>query len=119
MQFSTYVSLREIIIYIEQVTQSKMGTSDVGNFRPTLSISLKQAVINSKCFDGVPVPLIVRQCIDYVEEEGLLAEGIYRVSSPITRLDELERMANHSTPITYINGNNEKRVRIWRFIMQM
>jgi RalA-binding protein 1 len=36
------------------------------------------AVERSKCHDGVKLPVVVRECIQFIEENGLNVEGIYR-----------------------------------------
>ena len=36
-----------------------------------LGVPLKQAVRNNPSFDGVPVPAVVRECLDYVGLYGL------------------------------------------------
>ena len=43
-------------------------------------VPLGVAVERQRCHDGVPLPMVVRLCIDYVEEHGLMLEGIYRSS---------------------------------------
>jgi hypothetical protein len=70
------------------------------------NVSLIQAVKNNPSFDGIPLPALVRECLDYIMfygilfnidfllKKGLDLEGIFRVSSPKSRLDELESMAN-------------------------
>ena len=40
---------------------------------------LEVAVERHKSHDGIPLPVIVRQCIDYIEDQGLMQEGIYRL----------------------------------------
>jgi RalA-binding protein 1 len=41
--------------------------------RQVLGVPLKQALKNSPSFDGVPVPALVRECLDYVSLYGLLS----------------------------------------------
>lgn len=38
---------------------------------------------------AVRVPVVVRVCIDYVVENGIQLEGIYRISPTKQRMDEL------------------------------
>ncbi|MFH4981101.1 hypothetical protein AB6A40_007810 [Gnathostoma spinigerum] len=66
-------------------------------------VSLAEATKRMKCHDGVPLPLIVRKCIDYVEENGLCMEGIYRVSAAKSRLDDLEEQINKSHVVELTN----------------
>uniref|UniRef100_A0A914YMJ9 Rho-GAP domain-containing protein n=1 Tax=Panagrolaimus superbus TaxID=310955 RepID=A0A914YMJ9_9BILA len=86
--------------------------------KPILSVPLKTAVTNSKCYDGIPVPALVRNCIDYVEENGLDVEGIYRVSAFISRLDELERQANSGGIITFADPHDAAGL-LKRFLRQL
>uniref|UniRef100_H2Y922 Rho-GAP domain-containing protein n=1 Tax=Ciona savignyi TaxID=51511 RepID=H2Y922_CIOSA len=44
--------------------------------------------------DGIPLPAVVRECMDFVEERGINAEGIYRISGIKTKMDELVKMYN-------------------------
>ena len=46
--------------------------------RPVFGIALAQAVERSRCHDGIKLPVVVRECIDFIEEHGLKVEGIYR-----------------------------------------
>jgi RalA-binding protein 1 len=41
-------------------------------------VPLEVAVERSKCHDGVKLPVVVRECIQFIEENGLNVEGIYR-----------------------------------------
>ena len=44
-------------------------------------VPLALAVERSRCHDGIKLPVVVRECIDYIEENGLKVEGIYRLDS--------------------------------------
>lgn len=55
---------------------------------------LEVAVQRSGCHDGVDLPVVVRNCIDFIEEFGLTHEGIYRSSGVKTRVMELRRAYN-------------------------
>ncbi|KAI3420331.1 hypothetical protein GPALN_003640 [Globodera pallida] len=59
-----------------------------------LGVPLAQAVRNNPSYDGVPVPAVVRECLDFISLYGLQVEGVYRVSSPKSRLDDLEKLTN-------------------------
>jgi hypothetical protein len=41
-------------------------------------VPLEVAVERSKCHDGIKLPVVVRDCIHFIEENGLSVEGIYR-----------------------------------------
>ncbi|CAJ0964049.1 unnamed protein product, partial [Mesorhabditis belari] len=59
--------------------------------------------------DEIQIPAIVRQSIDYVNAYGLDLEGIYRVSSPKSRLDELEKEANsRANPLHFCKISSTK-----------
>ncbi|VDO94877.1 unnamed protein product [Soboliphyme baturini] len=47
---------------------------------PLFGVSLSECLRNNPSYDNVPVPAVVRQCIDYVNDKGLSVEGIYRVT---------------------------------------
>ncbi|MGH0134074.1 UNVERIFIED_CONTAM: hypothetical protein FKN15_054471 [Acipenser sinensis] len=48
--------------------------------RPVFGIPLEDAVERTIMYDGVRLPAIFRECIDYIENCGMKCEGIYRVS---------------------------------------
>ena len=48
---------------------------------PVFGVPLALAVERSRCHDGIKLPVVVRECIDYIEENGLKVEGIYRLDS--------------------------------------
>uniref|UniRef100_A0A2I3T4X1 RalA-binding protein 1 n=2 Tax=Pan TaxID=9596 RepID=A0A2I3T4X1_PANTR len=41
-------------------------------------------------YDGIRLPAVFRECIDYVEKYGMKCEGIYRVSGIKSKVDELK-----------------------------
>ncbi|VDM95435.1 unnamed protein product [Thelazia callipaeda] len=65
-------------------------TGEYGIFGVPLSL----AVLRMGCHDHIPLPVIVRQCIDYINEKGLCVEGIHRISAPKGNLDRLEDAVN-------------------------
>ena len=56
---------------------------------PIFGVGLEVATARHKCHDGVALPLIVRQCIDFIEENALMQEGIYRVSGVKSKVNKL------------------------------
>jgi hypothetical protein len=81
--FSWYV---KILIFILSQTYSKIRSSfcnQVFNIRdvfslygcldeqPVFGVPLEIAVERSHCHDGVDIPVVVRDCIDYVQEHGM------------------------------------------------
>lgn len=45
---------------------------------PVFGVPLEVACQRHKSHDGVPLPVVVRVCVDHIEEVGLMQEGIYR-----------------------------------------
>jgi len=67
----------------------KTGTKVDSCLPPIFGVALELAVERNKSHDGIKLPVVVRECIDYIEEEGLAVEGIYRssgVKSKVTKL---------------------------------
>lgn len=63
--------------------------------QPIFGVSLGLAVVRSHCHDNVNLPLIVRECIDYLQEYGLHNEQIYKVDVVKTKLQHLKRLYNN------------------------
>ncbi|CAJ0585299.1 unnamed protein product, partial [Mesorhabditis spiculigera] len=87
----------------ENATSKSPDNEDSGvTPEPYLGRTLSELNMVDPSFDGSALPALLRYCIDYVEEYGLGLEGIYRVSSPKIRLDELEReTAWRNHPLSY------------------
>lgn len=70
--------------------------------QPVFGVSLGLAVVRSHCHDNVNLPLIIRECIDYLQEHGLHSEQIYKVDVVKTKLLNLKRVYNNreSAPST-------------------
>ncbi|XP_012287715.1 ralA-binding protein 1 [Orussus abietinus] len=65
---------------------------DIGDEQPIFGVSLHLAVERSRCHDGVELPLVVRDCIDYVEEHGMNVEGLYKVSGVKSKVQALKKL---------------------------
>ncbi len=63
---------------------------------PIFGVPLEVATERGRSHDGVPLPAVVRQCIDYVEEQGLMQEGIYRSSGVKSKVNKLRNAFNTS-----------------------
>ncbi|XP_064595875.1 ralA-binding protein 1-like [Liolophura sinensis] len=72
----------------------KAGVPD----KPVFSVALSVAVDRSKCHDGIELPAIFRECIDYIEEHGLNCEGIYRISGVKSKVQQLKECYNKGLP---------------------
>lgn len=53
-------------------------------FRPVFGTPLAEAVKRTALYDGIQLPAIFRECVDYIESYGMKCEGIYRVSGTLT-----------------------------------
>jgi len=62
-------------------------------------VSLDIAVERSAFPDKIELPRIVRECIIYVEEKGLIEEGLYRVSGVKSRVEHLKQLFNEGRNI--------------------
>lgn len=51
--------------------------------RPIFGAPLTEAVRRTALYDGIKLPAIFRECIDYIESYGMKCEGIYRVSGKL------------------------------------
>lgn len=68
-------------------------------------VPLEVAVERQRCHDGIPLPMVVRLCIDYVEDNGLMLEGIYRSSGVKSKVNKL-RVAFNSRTCSGVNLND-------------
>lgn len=80
--------------------KSKQGSvseecMDLGDAQPIFGVSLGLAVERSRCHDHVNLPLIVRDCIDYLQENGLQSEQIYKTETVKQRLQQLKKLYNN------------------------
>ncbi|XP_029171449.1 ralA-binding protein 1 [Nylanderia fulva] len=73
--------------------------SDIGEEQPVFGVSLHLAVERSCCHDGIELPLVVRDCIDYVEEHGMNVEGLYKVPGVKSKVQYLKKLYNHREPV--------------------
>lgn len=69
---------------------------DAEEMKPVFGVALQVAVDRSPCHDGIQLPTVVRECIDYVEEFGLMCEGIYRISGVKSKVQALKDAYNKS-----------------------
>ncbi|MCP9260949.1 hypothetical protein DINM_004349 [Dirofilaria immitis] len=75
---------------VNEVTVMSPFTGEHAIFAVPLSL----AVLRMGSHDGIPLPVVVRQCIDCINEKGLCVEGIHRISAPKANLDKLEEAIN-------------------------
>lgn len=81
----------------ERKLKSATGPGDdLGDVQPIFGVPLAVAVERSRCHDiDNPLPLVVRDCIDYLQEFG--GEGIYKSPEPAkeTKLQQLKKLYNN------------------------
>ncbi|XP_064187226.1 ralA-binding protein 1-like [Anguilla rostrata] len=58
--------------------------------RPVFGALLAEAAERTALYDGIPLPAVFRECVDFVESHGMTCEGIYRVSGMKSKVDELK-----------------------------
>lgn len=63
--------------------------------QPVFGVSLHLAVERSRCHDGIDLPLVVRDCIDFIEEHGMNIEGLYKVPGVKSKVQHLKKLYNH------------------------
>lgn len=71
-------------------TEAEPLPVEVPTFRPIFGAPLAEAVKRTALYDGIQLPAIFRECIDYIESYGMKCEGIYRVSGMKSKVDELK-----------------------------
>ena len=64
------------------------------DIQPIFGVSLGLALERSRCHDGVKIPLVVRDCIDFLQE-NLNSEQIYKVDGIKTRIQHLKKCYNN------------------------
>ncbi|KAK3578376.1 hypothetical protein CHS0354_025470 [Potamilus streckersoni] len=74
-------------------------TTEVTYDKPIFGVPLSVAVERNRSHDGIELPAIFRECIDYIEEHGLLCEGIYRISGVKSKVQHLKECYNRGEPV--------------------
>ncbi|XP_038058357.1 ralA-binding protein 1-like isoform X2 [Patiria miniata] len=67
--------------------------------KPVFGIPLAEAVEHSKMYDGIELPKIVRECIDFIEEHGMSHAGIYRLSGVKSKVELLRGCYNRNEEV--------------------
>lgn len=63
--------------------ETEIPQVDVPRYRPVFGIPLADAAERTMLYDGIRLPAVFRECIDYIEKYGMKCEGIYRVSGTV------------------------------------
>lgn len=53
----------------------------------------------SRCHDGVELPLLVRECIDHLEEHGMHVENLYKATPVKSKVQHLKKCCNQREQI--------------------
>uniref|UniRef100_A0A7N8YB23 RalA binding protein 1 n=1 Tax=Mastacembelus armatus TaxID=205130 RepID=A0A7N8YB23_9TELE len=71
-------------------TEAEPVPVETPTFRPIFGAPLAEAIKRTALYDGIQLPAIFRECVDYIENYGMKCEGIYRVSGMKSKVDELK-----------------------------
>ncbi|TNN88470.1 RalA-binding protein 1 [Liparis tanakae] len=71
-------------------TEAEPVPVEIPTFRPIFGAPLTEAVKRTALYDGIQLPSVFRECVDYIESYGMKCEGIYRVSGMKSKVDELK-----------------------------
>ncbi|KAM8811450.1 ralA-binding protein 1 [Eudromia elegans] len=72
------------------IQEAELPAVDVPRHRPVFGVPLPDAADRTMMCDGIRLPAVFRECVDYVEKYGMKCEGIYRVSGIKSKVDELK-----------------------------
>ncbi|XP_036410379.1 ralA-binding protein 1-like isoform X2 [Megalops cyprinoides] len=70
-------------------TATATAAAETPPLRPVFGAPLAEAVRRTALCDGIQLPAVFRECVDYIENHGMKCEGIYRVSGMKSKVDEL------------------------------
>ncbi|XP_066247082.1 ralA-binding protein 1 [Euwallacea similis] len=70
------------------------GNQNIAEALPIFGAELASACQRGKCHDGIHLPLPIRECIDFVEMEGLNFEYVYKTSGNKTKVHHIRKMYN-------------------------
>ncbi|XP_043922497.1 ralA-binding protein 1 [Protopterus annectens] len=70
--------------------EPEVAQAEVQCTKPIFGVPLSEAVARTMMCDGIRLPAVFRECIDYIERHGMKCEGIYRVSGIKSKVDELK-----------------------------
>ncbi|XP_015119164.1 ralA-binding protein 1 [Diachasma alloeum] len=77
--------------------------ADIGEAQPIFGASLHAAVERSRCHDGVELPLVVRNCIDYLEEFGMTTEGLYKIPGVKSKVQNFKKLYNQRETVNVLD----------------
>ncbi|XP_018802653.1 PREDICTED: ralA-binding protein 1 isoform X1 [Bactrocera latifrons] len=80
---------------VKQASNASEELLELGDVQPVFGVSISLATERSRCHDGVNLPLVVRDCIDYLQEHALKNDQIYKVEPLKTRVQYFKRLYNN------------------------
>lgn len=76
----------------EEKEEANSGVRGASDGRPKsqthFGVPLADAVERTMMYDGIRLPAVFRECVDYMEKHGMKCEGIYRVSGIKSKVEE-------------------------------
>lgn len=81
----------------KKLSKSKDGSLDfqeIGEAQPVFGVPLDISVERSRCHDGTDLPLVIRDCIDYLQDH-LNSENIHKSDGNKSRLQQLKKNYNN------------------------
>lgn len=72
---------------------------------PVFGVDLASAVERTGCLDGVPIPLVVRNCIDCIHSSGLTMDGLYKITGVKSKVQSLRKSYNLREPVALGDGD--------------
>uniref|UniRef100_W5M3K8 RalA binding protein 1 n=1 Tax=Lepisosteus oculatus TaxID=7918 RepID=W5M3K8_LEPOC len=72
------------------VAEPEAVLAEAPSARPVFGAPLAEAAERTVLYDGIQLPAVFRECVDYIESYGMKCEGIYRVSGMKSKVDELK-----------------------------
>uniref|UniRef100_A0A8C6N5D9 RalA binding protein 1 n=1 Tax=Mus spicilegus TaxID=10103 RepID=A0A8C6N5D9_MUSSI len=72
------------------IQEPEVPQLDAPSLKPIFGVPLADAVERTMMYDGVRLPAVFRECVDYMERHGMKCEGVYRVSGIKSKVDELK-----------------------------
>ncbi|XP_039280658.1 ralA-binding protein 1 [Nilaparvata lugens] len=67
---------------------------DIAEEQPIFGVALSLALERNRCHDGVEIPVVIRDCINHIQETGLCVEGLYKVSGIKSKVHHVRRLYN-------------------------
>ena len=89
---------------------NEKGKTKTEEAPPVFGVPLSVSVERCRCHDGIKIPVVVRECIDFIEENGLKVEGIYRYVYIYLLFLHIPFIKTYPIILVYITENNNRSV---------